>query len=58
MSGMASSGGGGGGRDTGITMTPEFKRMAIAAYSELPEAEAIKKWVNTTGKRLREKKII
>ncbi len=58
MSGQGSSGGGGGSREAGITMTPEFRRMAVAAYSELPEAEAVKKWVNTTGKRLREKKII
>lgn len=59
MSGMPSSGSGGGGaRDTGVTMTPELRRMAVAAYSDLPEPEAIKKWVNSTGKRLREKKVI
>lgn len=60
MSGVPSSGsGGGGGRDpSGITMTPELKRMAVAAYSELSEADAIKKWVNGPGKRLREKKVI
>jgi hypothetical protein len=60
MSGMPSSGSGGGGssRDSGVAMTPELRRMAIAAYSDLPEPEAIKKWVNSTGKRLREKKVI
>jgi len=59
MSGVPSSGGGGSSSSPGgIKMTPEFRRMAIAAYSELPEAEAIKKWVNTTGKRLREKKLL
>lgn len=58
LSGVPSSGGGGSSSSGGITMTPEFRRMAVAAYSELPEAEAIKKWVNTTGKRLREKKVI
>lgn len=58
MSGQGSSGGGGGSREAGIQMTPELRRMAIAAYSELPEAEALKKWANTTGKRLREKKIL
>lgn len=59
MSGMAASGNtGGNSGPPGITLTPDLKRMAIAAYSELPEAEAIKKWVNTTGKRLREKKVL
>lgn len=59
LSGIAASGGGGGSsRSDGIQMTPELKRMAVAAYSELPEAEAIKKWVNGTGKRLREKKLL
>lgn len=59
LSGLPSSGGGGGSsRSDGIQMTPELKRMAVAAYSELPEAEAIKKWVNGTGKRLREKKLL
>ncbi len=59
LSGVPSSGGGGGSsRSEGVHMTPELKRMAIAAYSELPEAEAIKKWVNGPGKRMREKKLL
>lgn len=59
LSGLPASGGGGGSsRSDGIQMTPELKRMAVAAYGELSEADAIKKWVNTTGKRLREKKLI
>jgi len=60
LSGMpASGGGGGGGRgDGGITLTPELRRMAVAAYDHLPEAEAIKAWTNKTGKRLREKKVV
>lgn len=58
MSGLPASGGGGGGSASGITMTPELKRIAMAAYSDLPEAEALKKWTNSTGKRLREKKVI
>lgn len=57
--GTPSSGGaGGGGGAGGIKLTPELRRIAIAAHSELPEAEAIKKWVNTTGKRMREKKLL
>ena len=59
MSGIPSSGANGGNSGPpGIRLTPELKRMAVAAYSELPEEEAIKKWVNTTGKRLREKKVL
>lgn len=58
LSGVPSAGGGGSGQSAEIQLTPAMKRMAIAAYSELPEAEAIKKWANTTGKRLREKKVI
>lgn len=60
LSGMPASGGGGGGSGGGggIAMTPELRRMAIAAYDHLPEAEAIKAWTNKTGKRLREKKTI
>ncbi len=59
MSGIPSAGSGGGGGKGGIVMTdPKLRRMAIAAYSHLPEEEAIKAWVNKTGKRLREKKIL
>lgn len=59
-SGIPSSGSSGGGRSdpSGITMTPELRRMAIAAYDHLPEAEAIKTWVNKAGKRLRDKKVL
>ncbi len=60
MSGIPSAGsGGGGGGKGGIVMTdPKLRRMAIAAYSHLPEEEAVKAWVNKTGKRLREKKVL
>jgi hypothetical protein len=59
MSGIAAAGGGGSSsKGSGITMTPELTRIAVAAYSDLPEAEAIKKWVNGPGKRLRERKVI
>lgn len=58
LSGMPASGGGGGGRSAGITLTPELRRMAVAAYDHLPEEEAIKAWTNKTGKRLREKKVV
>lgn len=59
MSGIPSAGSGGGGNKTGIVMDdPKLRRMAVAAYSHLPEAEAVKAWVNKTGKRLREKKIL
>jgi hypothetical protein len=58
-SGVAASGSSGGGRgDGGVQMTPQLRRMAIAAYSELPEAEAVKKWVNKEGKALRAKKVL
>lgn len=60
LSGLPSSGSGGGSRSdgAGIQMTPELRRMAIAAYGDLPEAEAIKKWANGPGKRLRERKVL
>jgi hypothetical protein len=58
MSGLPASGSGGGSerRDASINMTPELRKLAVAAYSDLPEAEAIKKWVNTTGKKMRDRK--
>jgi len=59
MSGVPSSGSGGGGRgDSGLTMTPELKRMAVARYSDISEADAIKKWVNGPGKKLRDRKVL
>jgi len=60
MSGIASSGNGGGGRSDGggIEMTPHLRRMAIAANPDLSEADAVKKWANGPGKRLREKKVL
>jgi hypothetical protein len=60
LSGISASGNGGGGRggDSGVQMTPQLRRMAIAAYSDLPEAEAVKKWVNKEGKSLRAKKLL
>lgn len=58
LSGLPSSGGGGGERGSGITMTPALRKMAAAAYSDLPEPEAIKRWTDREGKRLREKKVL
>jgi hypothetical protein len=59
LSGLPASGGGGSsGGGSSIAMTPALRRMAAAAYSELPEHEAVKKWADTTGKRLREKKVL
>lgn len=59
FAGTPASGSGGGGRsDGGIAMTKELRQMAIAAYDHLPEDEAIKKWTNKTGKRLRERKVL
>lgn len=59
LSGLPSSGSGGSGSGpAGIQLTPELRRIAVAAYSDLPEEEALKKWANKTGKRMREKKAI
>ncbi len=59
MSGLPSAGGGGAPRAAGIDMAnPVLRRMAIAAHSDLPEDEAVKKWTNTTGKKLRAKKVL
>ena len=62
LSGIPSSGSGGGGRSgsPGIDFTrnPELRRMALAAHSDLPEPEALKKWVDTVGKKLRDKKVL
>lgn len=59
-SGIPSTGGGSGGAGSNgpIPMTPQLRRMAIAAYSDLPEAEAVKKWVDREGKKLRAKKVL
>lgn len=60
LSGIPSSGGGGSKTATGIDFSgnPALRKMALAAHSDLPEAEALKKWTNSTGKRLRDKKVI
>lgn len=60
MSGVSSSGAGNGNGNSsgGIAMTREFKMMARAKYSDLPEEQAIKKWVDNEGKALRAKKVI
>jgi hypothetical protein len=42
----------------GIDMTPALKRMAHAAHPDMSEADAEKKWVNSTGKRLRANKVL
>jgi hypothetical protein len=58
MSGVPAAGSGGSSKPAGIVMNPAFERMAKAAYPELSDADAIKKWAQGTGKRLREKKVI
>ncbi len=58
MSGLPAAGGGGSSKGSGVQLTPALRRMAIAAHSDLPEEEAVKKWVNSTGRRLRDKKVI
>lgn len=61
LSGIPAAGGGGGGRaPSGIDFSrhPELRRMALAAYSDLPEKEALQRWADGPGKKLREKKVI
>lgn len=58
MSGIPSTSSGGGARSTGVVMTPALTRMALAAHPDLPEKDAVKKWVDSTGKKLREKKVL
>lgn len=60
MSGLPSSGagGGGGGGGSGIPMTKELRKMATALYSDLPEEQALKKWVDGPGKELRKQKVL
>lgn len=57
LSGLPSAGSGGGKAAPVAESNPAFRRMAIAAYPDLSEAEAVKKWSNTTGKKLRDKKL-
>lgn len=56
--GSSSSGSSSSSPSGGIQMTKDLRKMATAMYSELPEAEAIKKWTDTVGKPLRQKKIL
>jgi hypothetical protein len=58
FAGTPASGSGGGSAPSGIALTKELRQMALAAYDDLPEDEAIKKWTNKTGKRLRERKVL
>lgn len=60
MSGIPSSGGSGGDGKSGggITMTPEFRKMAEAKYSDLPQKQAWQKWADNEGKALRAAKVI
>ncbi len=60
MSGLPSSGAGGGGGSggSGIPMTKELRKMATALYSDLPEEQALKKWVDGPGKELRKQKVL
>jgi hypothetical protein len=60
LSGLPSSGGGGGGGggSGGVVMTKDLRKMATSLYSDLPEEEAVKKWTNTVGRSLREKKVL
>ena len=58
LSGTASSGSGGGGGKEPITLSREVRKIALAAYDDLPEEEAIKRWTAKTGKRMRERKLL
>lgn len=59
-SGVASSGNSGGGSKEPITLTREIRKIAIAAYGGrgVSEADAIKKWTEKTGKRMRAAKLL
>jgi hypothetical protein len=58
LSGTASSGSGGGGGKEPITLSRDIRKIAIAAYADegISDEEAIKRWTNKTGKRMRERK--
>lgn len=56
LSGTASSGSGGGGSKEPIALSRGLRKIALAAYDDLPEAEALKRWTEKTGRRMREKK--
>lgn len=60
LSGLPSSGSGGGGGSPsgGIPMTKELRKMAVSLYSDLPEEQALKKWVDGPGKELRKQKVL
>lgn len=59
FSGIPSSGSGGGdGLPSGIVMTPDLRKMATALHPNLPEKEAVEKWVNSAGKELRKQKVL
>ncbi len=68
MSGVSSSGGGGGDNRVsgGIQMTPELRRMALAAAAgdtddkgrPLSDDAKIKKWVDGPGRELRKQKVL
>lgn len=58
LSGVPSAGGSGNSRSSAGPLSPELKRMALAAYPDLPEGEAEKRWQAKTGRRLRERKVI
>lgn len=58
MSGISASGSSGSSRATGIVMSPTLKKLAHAAHPDMSEEDAEKKWVNKTGKRLRENKVL
>jgi hypothetical protein len=59
MSGIPSSGSGGGtSAPSGIAMTKDLRKMATALYSDMPEEEAIKKWVNGPGRELKKQKVL
>lgn len=60
MTGIPSSGssGGDGKGSSGVIMTPEFRKMAEAKYSDLPQKQAWQKWADNEGKALRARKVI
>lgn len=61
MSGIPSSSSGGGSGKGGDSFTfsnEKVRSMAVAAYSHLPEKEALKAWAQKTGKKLRDRKVL
>lgn len=56
--GAASTRSSGSSADNNIRMTKEMRSMATALYPTLSEGDAIKKWTDKVGKKLREKRVL